>query len=277
MKGIIWLASYPKSGNTWFRTLIANLMSKSQEPVDINQLSTGGIASGRERFDELTGIESGDLTFEEINRLRPEVYEYLAQTVEKPLFVKVHDAYTYLSDGRPLLPSENCKAIYLIRNPLDVAVSFSHHLRRDLDTTIERMGDSTFCFCAKPDRMHNQLRQQLLTWSEHVESWVDAPGLAVHVVRYEDLKAQPLETFTQAINFLGLAVEEEQIRRAVEFSDFKVLKKQEEEKGFREKPPGMPAFFREGKTESWKERLTEEQVEKIINQHRRIMERFHYL
>lgn len=277
MKGIVWLASYPKSGNTWFRTLISNLMSNSQEPVDINQLFTGGIASGRERFDELTGIESADLTFEEIDQLRPEVYAYLAQTVEKPLFVKVHDAYTYLPDGRPLLPAENCKAIYLIRNPLDVAVSFSHHLRRDLDTTIERMGDSNFCFCAKPDRMHNQLRQQLLTWSEHVESWVDAPGLDIHVVRYEDLKAQPLETFTQAINFLGLAVEEEQIRRAVEFSDFKVLKKQEEEKGFKEKPPGMPAFFREGKTESWKERLTEEQVEKIINQHRRVMERFHYL
>lgn len=103
MKGIVWLASYPKSGNTWFRTLISNLMSKSQEPVDINQLSTGGIASGRERFDELTGIESADLTFEEIDQLRPEVYAYLAQTVKEPLFVKVHDAYTYLPDRKSVV------------------------------------------------------------------------------------------------------------------------------------------------------------------------------
>lgn len=277
MKGIVWLASYPKSGNTWFRTLISNLMSKSQEPVDINQLSTGGIASGRERFDELTGIESADLTFEEIDQLRPEVYAYLAQTVKEPLFVKVHDAYTYLPDGRPLLPVENCKAIYLIRNPLDVVISFSHHLRRDLDTTIELMGNSSYCFCAKPRKMHNQLRQQLLSWSEHVESWVEAPGLDVHVVRYEDLKAQTFETFTQAINFLGLTVGEKEIQKAVDFSDFKVLKKQEEEKGFKEKPSGMPAFFREGKTGGWKERLTEEQVEKIIDQHKRVMERFYYL
>ncbi len=62
MTRTVWLASYPKSGNTWMRMLIANLWSKDA-PADINDLpERGGIASARATFDYLTLVDSGLLT-----------------------------------------------------------------------------------------------------------------------------------------------------------------------------------------------------------------------
>ena len=103
MTRTIWLASYPKSGNTWFRMLIANL-SATEKPVDINRLTErSGIASAREPFDYLTLIDSGLLTHDEADRLRPRVYEALrrgepddeydvAVQPQPVRFVKCHDA-----------------------------------------------------------------------------------------------------------------------------------------------------------------------------------------
>ena len=68
-KNIIWLASYPKSGNTWFRIFLTNLLQKHTSPANINELTGGPIASSRQLFDELTGIDSSDLTFDEIEKL----------------------------------------------------------------------------------------------------------------------------------------------------------------------------------------------------------------
>jgi len=97
--GIIWLASYPKSGNIWLWIFLTNLRRDGEEPVNINELDGGPIASARALFDEATGIESSDLTPEEIDRLRPGVYEQLATGANETLFLKVHDAYTYTTDG----------------------------------------------------------------------------------------------------------------------------------------------------------------------------------
>ena len=64
MSGILWLASYPKSGNTWFRTFLTNFMADRERPVSINELDSGQIASAREPFDEALGYESGELSQE---------------------------------------------------------------------------------------------------------------------------------------------------------------------------------------------------------------------
>jgi len=97
--GIYWLASYPKSGNTWFRVFLANLRREKSEPVDINQLNIIGIASARELFDKMTGLKGADLTQKEIERLRPRVYEEMLKEAEESLFLKIHDAYTYTDKG----------------------------------------------------------------------------------------------------------------------------------------------------------------------------------
>ena len=128
MGGIIWLASYPKSGNTWLRVFLANLRGDLELPVEINEFDFAPIASRRRIFDEETGIEASDLTSYEIDRLRPEVYEQLAAKADEILFMKVHDAYTTNDRKLPLFPEKaTVGTIYIIRNPMDVAISFPHH------------------------------------------------------------------------------------------------------------------------------------------------------
>jgi hypothetical protein len=63
---IVWLASYPKSGNTWFRVFLANIMTNGEIPADINELFDSTIASNRQVFDEITGFSASDLTLKEI-------------------------------------------------------------------------------------------------------------------------------------------------------------------------------------------------------------------
>jgi len=280
MSGILWLASYPKSGNTWFRAFLTNLLREDDEPADINDLVGGPIAGSREPFDEAVGYDSGDLTEDEIDRLRPEVYCHLAATrTEDPLFMKVHDAYTLLPDGRPLFPPEATRGVlYLIRNPLDVCVSFAHHAgHHDIDRMIAAMAHPGKAFADERDRQAHQLRQQLRTWREHVLSWTEAPGLRVHVVRYEDMKAAPVETFAEAAAFAGLPHDRAQVEAALARTTFEAMKRQEEERGFREKAPSAPSFFRRGEVGSWRDVLTPAQAARIIETHADAMRRVGYL
>jgi aryl sulfotransferase len=277
MKGIVWLASYPKSGNTWFRVFLTNLLRDGDEPAHINELESTPIASARGIFDNNIGFEASDLTADEVDRLRPELYIHLAEKAEGTLFMKIHDAYTDAADNRPLIPAEaTAGAIYIIRNPLDVAVSSAHHNGSDYDTAIARMASDAF-LAAKPDRLHDQLRQKLLSWSGHALSWIDLAPFPVCLLRYEDMKTRPLETFTGAVRFAGLPHTVAQIQKALEFSSFKVVRQQEEADGFQEKSSASKRFFRKGKIGSWREELTEEQAQRIVCDHWEVMRRFGYL
>ena len=116
-KKIIWLASYPKSGNTWFRVFFTNLVMGFTEPADINNLTGGPISSSRDTFDDLAGTAASDLTPEEIDLARPDIYRHLAHEFEEERrFMKTHDAYTLLPDGRPMFPADiSHSTVYIIR------------------------------------------------------------------------------------------------------------------------------------------------------------------
>ena len=278
MSGIIWLASYPKSGNTWFRVFLSNLLGEPDKPADINDLHRTPIASARGIFDDAVGIEASDLTADEIDRLRPAVYEQLAADADETLFMKVHDAYTLVDGKTPLFPKSATQgAIYIIRNPLDVAVSFAHHSGWDYDTAVQRMAREDFAFCGKTRRLHNQLRQKLLTWSSHVISWTEQTSFPVCVLRYEDMKENPVQTFGRAVRFAGLDCTGEQIEKALSMCTFEELQRQEAEKGFHEKSPASQMFFRKGEVGSWREELTDGQAQRIIEDHRAVMARFGYV
>lgn len=278
MGGIIWLASYPKSGNTWFRVFLTNLRGEEDEPAQINRLHSTPIASARGIFDDEAGIEAADLTPDEIDRLRPEIYTHLAEEAEETLFMKVHDAYISNDKNIPLFPKEaTAVAIYIIRNPLDVVISFADHSGWDYDTAISKMADETFAFCSKPKRLHNQLRQKLLSWSSHVKSWTEQAPFPVSVLRFEDMKQKPVETFEKAVRFSGLEYERKKILKALELSSFEELQRQEKESGFKEKSPSSEMFFRKGEVGSWRDELTEKQVRQVISDHKEVMRRFGYL
>jgi hypothetical protein len=278
-QGIIWLASYPKSGNTWFRIFLRNLLSGHDEPAGLEGIGFT-IAACRSLFDDLAGIDSSDLSHEEIDLLRPRVYEQIVAEAEKsPIFMKTHDAYSYLPNGEPLLSRQaTAGAIYFIRNPLDVAVSFAHHSgHENFDLTIAEMGSfDKGHFCHYTKRLWSQLRQLMFGWSGHVRSWLEA-DVPVHVLRYEDMHSQPLETFAGAIRFAGLGHTDEEIRPALEKSRFDRLKETEQESGFCEKAPRCKAFFRRGSVGSWRETLNEQQAQRIIVDHGEMMRKLGYL
>jgi aryl sulfotransferase len=288
----VWLASYPKSGNTWMRLLIGCLSLKDGEALDINKTAgSSGIASGRGPFDYLTLIDSGLLTHDEIDRLRPHVYEELALGVEDeprdertlpPVrFVKAHDAYTLTSLGEPLLAgARGAKAaIVIVRDPRDVAPSLANHLRTTMDEAIDFMNDPRAVFSARTNRQERQFRQCLLGWSGHVASWLDQRDIPVHLVRYESLKCDTIGTMHAALRFAGFPVTRKEIARAVSLADFDALQAQEREIGFAEwqdRRDNGNLFFRRGEAGAWRDELTAEQVARIESAHGMTMDRLGY-
>lgn len=285
-----WLASYPKSGNTWFRLLVANL--REDAPVDINDLPhQGGLASARAWFDNAMLFPSGLLTHEECDRLRPRVYAAIAQGEEQESaeretkigdvrFVKTHDAWTYTSEGAPLLggPKGADGAILIVRDPRDVAPSLANHGTRPIDESIAFMARADAAFCGERDRQPNQLRQQLPGWSGYNRSWLDQTDLPVHLVRYEDLQDDAGGVFRRALAFAHVDVTVEEAAKAACFADFEELKKQEAERGFREAPRVRPGggFFRRGVSGAWRDELSPEQVARIEADHAAMMLRLGY-
>lgn len=278
MGNIIWLASYPKSGNTWCRAFLTNLMRPADAPADINDLETDFIASSRSAFDDLTGLEGSDLTLREVASLRPGVYRQLSEEATRPWIVKIHDAYVAVPTGEMLVPESATKAsIYVIRSPLDVAVSLSHHLSTDLDGAIAWMANPHSKLAYSQRKLADQLAQPLLSWSQHVLSWVEKARPSPHVVRYEDMTSSPVETFTRIAQAIDLPAEREAVERALRFSDFAELQRQEQQRGFREKPSGMASFFRKGRVGAWRDRLSDAQAERVAGAHRDVMIQFGYL
>jgi hypothetical protein len=285
MSGLVWLASYPKSGNTWFRLLVANLLA-DDAPIDINDVpDRGGIASSRGEFEAVTLIESGLLTHEEADSLRPRVYTAVAdrsdgdedEVAAGPRLIKVHDAYVATPLGEPLLGAASA-AILIVRDPRDVAPSLANHRRFSIDEAIDFMNKPVAAFAAGRWGQPPQMRQRLLDWSGHAASWLDQTDLPVRVVRYEDLDAAPVETFRAAMQFAGRSVSRSDAERAVEFAGFGRLQEQERERGFaewRERRDGR-RFFRRGESGGWRRELTADQVRRIEAAHGPMMARFGY-
>jgi hypothetical protein len=276
--GIVWLASYPKSGNTWLRTVLTNYLRDTDQPVSIDELDVGPIASARAPLDAVLGYECGELSHEEAERLRPELYLHLADRAEQTLYCKVHDAHSHLPDGRPMFPPEATRAVlYVVRNPLDVCVSFSHHNGHvDHAATARHMADRAHCLCGSLRSQPLQLRQRLSSWGEHARSWLDAP-LRVHVLRYEAMHADPIATFGAALGFAGLELETPRLLRAIEFSRFAELRRQEQERGFQERAPAAREFFRSGQVGAWRTMLDAAVAGQLLIDHGPMMRRLGYL
>ncbi len=277
MKRIVWLASYPKSGNTWIRALLANYGSGSDAPVDINALGGGPIATARMWFDEWSGIEASAIDPAVVQRLRPEVYRCLAREADETLYMKVHDAWTFTDRGDPMFPADiTVGVVYILRNPLDLAASCAHHWGCGLRQAVT--------YLCEPDLVErdvrglpDQLGHRLGSWSEHVQSWLDESGLPVHLVRYEDLRRDPQGTFAGVIRFCGLDENEARILRAVAFSSFDELQRQETDKGFRERSTHAPGpFFRRGEVESWRDELPFDLAARLVESHGETMRRLGY-
>ena len=273
--GIVWLASYPKSGNTWMRVLLANLSSGAAEPLPINDLDDVYMAESKDVFNAWTLLAANLLDDDEVDRLRPAVYEALGAEVPAPHFIKVHEAYTEIAPGEPLFGRMAARGvIYIVRDPRDVAVSLSHHFDVTIDQAIAGMNTA---LTGSPRRARSgRFHSRLLDWSAHVASWLDQGEMPVHLVRYEDLVVAPVDTFTGVAHFLGLDFGSAAIERAVQHSDFARLQSQEREAGFTERLSRTSLFFRKGCVGDWRLALTAAQATAIVDAHGAMMHRLGY-
>jgi aryl sulfotransferase len=272
----VWLASYPKSGNTWLRALLTAWDTGS--PPRLDALVGRGVAA-REPLDDALGIPSSDLTPAEVAILRPRVDELLAEAREDTLLRKTHDGLYPGPEGEPVISVQATRsAVYMIRDPRDVAVSLAHHDGRDVEWVVDHLDDANATRAGTAGALDYQVDQRTGRWSDHVRSWVDDAPFPVHVVRYEDCVDDPVGVFGAALRFIQLeSVDDADVSLAVERASFDHLRAEESREGFAERPRRATLFFRHGRAGAWRDEMTTEAAARIEQAHGEVMARFGYL
>jgi hypothetical protein len=273
MGKIIWLASFPKSGNTWLRAFLHNLLLNPDKPVYINELDTFSTSeSARKHYEPFLEGPWQDWADPEVAAARIKVHAALTGLSLDNVFVKTHCALA-IDHGHPTVNlDETAGAIYIVRNPLDVTISLTHHTGMTVDQTIQAMANPE----GRTRTEEKYVTEPRGSWSNHVASWTHRPHPGLLVVRYEDMLEKPDEAFGRVARFLGLDPPTVRFKNAINMSSFKVLRTQEERWGFVERSPNAAMFFREGRAGQWQEALAPEQVARVIAAHRQQMARFGY-
>jgi len=273
---IWWIASYPKSGNTWLRMFLAAYKNGGQ--VDINGITPWSYDDmGGQLYETLSPCPTENLGPAEFAALRLSYLTHInrggdskSDPKETRVFIKTHNCRADYFE-MPLIPQFLTEgAFYLVRDPRDVAVSYAHYSGKSIDDTIDVMEHSGAT--AVMDYRHHVLS----SWSNHVRSWRDANIRNLHVIRYEDMLQQPGETFRLVVEALGLPVDEDILWAAIEATSFGALQQQEANNGFRERAKSSAVFFRQGQARGWRAVLTSEQVRRIERAHNDMMESFDY-
>ena len=266
---LVWLASYPKSGNTWLRVFLHNFLLQPEAPHNINALTE---VSAVECAAAFFGRQDTAFTQIDAQKSRPAVHQRLTELHPGPVFVKTHNANLAFHDVPLCTPEVTAGAIYVVRDPRDVAVSYSAYLGMGLDEIITFMADPR----AAIRGTELQVFEFLSSWSAHALSWVGAKNRLL--VRYEDLLANPEAAFGRVARYLSTTVDAERLRRAIAFSDFSILAAQEQKQGYRAHGVAAQApFFRAGRSGQWRDVLTSTQAQKITAAHGEVMRNFGYL
>lgn len=277
----VWLASFPKSGNTWMRAIITALRTH-RHLFAVNQLGSGSQPHHVGSVLPGMGLDPRWLDRDELQVVRDHLIRRASawqndpvddggdteRTPPPPIMRKTHEVYRTGPYGREPFPTEATRAaILIVRDPRDVACSHAPFFGMSLDDSIDAMGTPPGGHRGSP--IHGDTPQPWGTWSGHTHSWLDpAVPFAVFTVRYEDLKKDALATLFPVFNTVGLECTTDELRAAIERASFDRLKASEEERGFRETSRNTAQFFRKGRAGGWQEELTPEQVAALEADHR---------
>jgi hypothetical protein len=225
-------------------------------------------------FAEIAGKPAAELTDEEIDAHRLAVQERLARNVGRRV-VKTHNARVR-PNGQRLVFSRFTKAgVYVVRNPLDIVDSLADRVNYSHDAAIELMNEPGH----RLGRTDKHAAQFVGTWSHHVRSWMNNDNeFPLLVLRYEDLKQNPLEQFGKLIRFLEWDYDEQRVRRAIELTSFESRQQDEQQDGLAERSTVARSgrFFRYGESGRWRKVLTARQAAQVIVHHREVMELLGY-
>jgi aryl sulfotransferase len=274
MGRITWLASYPKSGNTWLRAIIDRIV-RPEKPFDLNALGeTAPAFSGlTERFIVDHGIEVPLSAPGEIRRYWAPTQRAVCSSSGRDAFLKTHNVAAKFDCGHFPDPTLTRSAIYIVRDPRDVAISFAYHYRQPLGLAVATLCTSS-ALNFKPEQIG---RTELLTsWGEHVAAWTALKRIPVLVLRYEDLLVDAAAGVRRIAKLLGRELSDAQVSDAVRATSFERLRREEAERGFTEAVKAG-SFFRAGTAGQWSELRDQTVFRPLLERFAKPMRRYGYL
>ena len=267
MKNIVWIASYPKSGNTWIRSIISSAIFGK---LNLDKLSFQ-IASFSNSLESVLKFDRQLTSKGEVRKYWKKSQEQICKNLgSRKIFLKTHNlAANY--DGE-FFPNNKCtyKAIYIVRDPRDVSISFSYHYNVNLVEAVNNLLDENRFLVDEKNFSKNEF---LSSWENHVNSWKYCE-FPVLYIRYEDLLKDPKTIYLKLFDFLKIRPVIS-LKEILYQTDFQNLQKLEEKHGFNESPRSE-RFFRKGISGSWRD-VDNSVFKKLVHNFKNSMRKFSYL
>ena len=276
---IIWLASYPKSGNTWLRMFLKSYFMKSDEKFSLEKsISDNFKPQGFPDQKILEELKVDYFNFKEIAKNWETMQDYLNLN-NQTNFVKTHNAMCTVGPYKFTSHKNTKGAIYIVRDPRDVLVSYSYHFGIDYEKTFEMI--SSPYNCEYPESNGKRYKKTLMgNWSNHYNSWKKYNSCKVLIIKYEHMIINEQETFMTVINYLkevnDTEFDEKKFKKALGQSQFSELQKLEKTEGFSE-VGSSGVFFRSGKIGSWRNEVSVDLVKKTEKVFNKEMKELGYL
>ena len=278
---IVWLASYPKSGNTWVRLFLRSYLSENKKNFSINQKPDDEFKIKRfPNHRTLKEMQINTKDFFEIAKNWITVQEKINLN-NKLNILKTHNAMCTINGSKFTNKENTLGAIYIVRDPRDVAISFSHHLGVSLSDVVDLILDENNLILESDFNQEKGAGSTLLSsWANHYKSWKNYNLGKILIIKYEDLVQKTFNKFYEIVLYLNelqnIEIDEKKILDSIEFTKFDNLQKLEKKYGF-EEATSSKTFFRAGKVGSWKKELSSDLSKKIEKYFNKEMVELNYL
>ena len=260
MGKIVWIASYPKSGNTWMRMFLMHYFAKRDVlPPDAAQGFAPNENNGR-FYQPFLPISADKLPDKALASVRPLAQHAISDMSDSYVFAKTHHWFGTHHGVPTVSVKDSAASVYLVRNPLDVVVSYAAFRNVSYDQAIDWVLAKERILPRIPKGSYFAAG----SWSQNVASWRKQRQLPCTLLRYEDLISDPEQQFRGLLRSWGLKIDPQRLSFATNATSLAALKAAEEKYGFQERPPNTKAFFRNGKIGEGYEKLTIPQRTRVM-------------
>lgn len=277
---IIWIASYPKSGNTWVRSFLTSYYFCKDGKFDIQNMNKIQDYPNKQFFRQ--EVKKG------------EIHKHWAQSQKdlcdekKIRFLKTHNSLITAFGEDFTHPKYSLGVIYIIRDPRNVITSLKNH--NDFKTYDEalQMMQNDNAVLSDYDHLNNHAKTTIInSWRINYQSWLKNNYFRRLTVRYEDMLSNPHQTFRDIIIFINAICrfndnfDTNKFDNAIKTTGFKNLQNLEKEGKFTENVYSKNdnrkiKFFNQGPNNDWKKILDQSLIKKMNNFYREDLEKFKY-
>ena len=283
---IIWLASYPKSGNTLVRALLVSYFFSKDGKFNFEIIKNIKQFPNSDLFEKI-GIDIKNE--KEVIKNYIKVQESINQK-NSIQFLKTH-SYLFNIENNPFTDLNNTLgAIYIIRDPRNVVSSYAHHNSVSIDEAANKLTNSIHMGGnLKSKRVSDRTKVYLGSWSSNFHSWKSFKSTGKYLlIKYEDLINNKKETFLKILEFIhrlqkiNFTVDTSKLNNVIESTNFDKMKNLEKEEGFIESKIDIKTgkkipFFNAGPKNNWKKNLDSKIADKIEKAFKTEMEELKYL